>query len=104
MAPPSTAGAPALTAAPPLVGGTLGVKAPPPGVAPAPQPQPVAPRPEQAPITETVMVWDDESESIEEKRASLSKYSGVEARAAADGEGEMKDPPAEGEEDGGDAR
>mmetsp|Transcript_11186 Transcript_11186/g.50718 ORF Transcript_11186/g.50718 Transcript_11186/m.50718 type:complete len:107 (+) Transcript_11186:2558-2878(+) len=72
---------------------------PPPGVTPAPQPPAVAPRPEQAPITATVMVWDDESESIEERRASLSKYSGVE-KAAAEG-GETKDPTnsADGEED-----
>ena len=49
------------------------------------------------------MVWDDESESIEERRASLSKYSG--AVEAANAEGETKnDPPANREEGGGDAR
>ena len=79
---------------------------PPPGV-PPPSLQPpatnVAPRPTQTPITETVMVWDDESESIEERRASLSKYSGAVEAANAEGE-TKKDPPANREEGGSDAR
>ena len=90
-------GMPGMMPPPGMMPGMVPGMMPPPGVAPAPQPPAVAPRPEQAPITATVMVWDDESESIEEKRASLSKYSGVE-RAAAEG-GETKDPTADGEED-----
>lgn len=48
-----------------------------------------APKPAPAPITETVMVWDDETESIEERRASLSKYNAS---------NETKDDDAKGDE------
>ena len=89
MPPPGGMGMPPPGWMPPPGGMMPGM--PPAGVVPpaATAPAPAAPKPVQAPITETVMVWADETESIEERRASLSKYNAS---------NETKDDDAKGDE------